>query len=241
MRITPLVKYIIFATVGIWFVAQVILENFLRIPVMAYFSLIPGRVILNFEVWRLVTYIFLHSLDINHILFNMLTLWFVGSELEARWGKSYFLKFYFGTGVGAGLIYVACLGVWALITGSVAGLVSPVVGASGSLFGLMMAYAILYGEREIAFMMLFPMKAKVFVAILAFIQIVSMLGATGAGSGVAYLVHLGGLVVGYLMLWWQARSSKAKKKPSSKTNLRLIVDNEKKDKGSPGSGPRYWN
>jgi membrane associated rhomboid family serine protease len=242
-RITPVVKILLIVTIGIWFFAQLILENFLRVPVTAYLSLIPGRVITNFEIWRLGTYLFLHSLEVNHILFNMLTLWLVGTELEQRWGKKFFLQYYFGTGIGAALLYTLCVWGWGLATGSLMGLISPVVGASASLFGLMMAYAILFGEREVAFMMVFPMKAKYLVAILAFIQIASLLASVTVGSGVAYLAHIGGLVVGYLILWLKARSSNraSAKKASAKGNLRLIVDNEKNSSKNSGSGPRYWN
>jgi membrane associated rhomboid family serine protease len=236
---TPAVKWLLIINVTIWFFFQVILEGFFRIPFSPFLGLYPGEVLYDFKVWQLGTYMFLHSLQVTHILFNMLMLWFFGAELELKWGTRFFLIYYFVCGIGAAILY--CLGIWiyALATGSQAGLVIPVVGASGAIFGLLLAQGMLFGERIVYFFMLFPMKTKYFVTLMGFIQLASMMTSGVGGGEVAYLAHLGGLVSGYLCLKgrdltqqnnWR-RKSKAKGR-----NLRLVVDNEKKE-----SPPKYWN
>jgi membrane associated rhomboid family serine protease len=118
----------------------------------------------------------------------------------------------------------------------------PVIGASGAIFGLMLAQGILFGERIVLFFMLFPMKTKYFVAIMGVVQIASMMTSGVSGGEVAYLAHVGGLASGYLALlllsrWKNYESFKKSKKKGR--NLRLVVDNENPKKSD--NGPRYWN
>jgi membrane associated rhomboid family serine protease len=240
---TPVVKWLLIVNVAIWFFLQVLLEGFGKIPFSHLFALYPGRVLFDYSVWQPLTYMFLHSSSqITHILFNMLMLWFMGAELEQRWGKRFFITYYMVTGVGAALVY--CIGMWiySAITGATTNLTVPVVGASGAIFGLMVAYGMIFGERTMYFMMLFPMKARYFVMILGAIQVASMLTSGVTGGEVAYLAHLGGLLVGYLYLKFGQMMQTAqinKKLKNRSRNLRLVVDNEKQDK--QGDGPRYWN
>jgi membrane associated rhomboid family serine protease len=239
---TAAVKWLLILNVGIWFLFQVIVEGLLRVPFSSFFQLYPGKVLFDFHIWQLFTYMFLHSSQVTHILFNMLMLWFFGGELEQKWGTKYFLFFYFGSGIGAAILY--CLSIWgyAAGTGSQTGLIVPVMGASGAIFGLLLAQGILFGERVMYFFMVFPMKNKYFVAIMGFVQLASMMTSSISGGGeVAYLAHLGGLVSGFLLL--KLRSSmdfgRLKSKPLTKgkgRNLRLVVDNEKEEKP-----PKYWN
>lgn len=240
---TPVVKWLLIVNVAIWFFLQVILENLIKTPLMTnLFGLFPGSVLFDFHIWQLFTYMFLHSNSVTHILFNMLMLWFFGAELEQRWGGKFFLIYYIGSGVGAAILYVAGIGGWVAATGSgQMALAIPVVGASGAVFGLMLAHGILFAERIVYFFMVFPMKTKYFVAIMGAVQLASMLTSGVAGSEVAYLAHLGGLVSGYVLLkargsfvnWDQKQKTKKKGR-----NLRLVVDNEKTDKDKP---PKYWN
>ena len=239
---TPAVKWLLIANVGIWFVFQVVLEGLFRVPFSSIFELYPGRVLFDFHIWQLFTYMFLHSMQVTHILFNMLMLWFFGAELEQKWGTKYFLTFYLGSGVGAAILY--CLSIWgyAAITGSQTGLIVPVMGASGAIFGLLLAQGILFGDRVMYFFMIFPMKNRYFVAVMGFVQLASMMTSGVSGGGeVAYLAHLGGLVSGYIILKLKPffTFNNWNKKPSVKTkgrNLRLVVDNEKNEKP-----PKYWN
>jgi membrane associated rhomboid family serine protease len=238
---TPSVKWIMIATVAIWLFLQVIAEGYFGVPFSHYFALHPDQVIFNFFMWQPFSYMFLHTSSVGHILFNMLTLWFVGAELEQRWGKRFFVFYYFSSGVGAALFYCLGVAIYFLMTGNSVALRIPVLGASGSIFGLLLAYGLLFGERVIHFMMLFPMKAKLFVLILAGVELVSLLGSGIAGSEVANLAHLGGFLAGYLTLviytrlqriQWRRQSQKGRK-------LRLVVDNENTSK--TGDGPKYWN
>lgn len=238
---TPAVKWLLIANVAVWFVFQVILEGFLRFPFTSIFGLFPGKVLFEFQIWQLGTYMFLHSMQVTHILFNMLMLWFFGAELEQRWGTKFFLIYYFFCGIGAAILY--CLGVWiyALVTGSQTGLIVPVIGASGAIFGLLLAQGILFGERVVYFFMLFPMKTKWFVALMGVIQLASMMTSSVSGGEVAYLAHLGGLAAGYICLkgknLFERNEWKRRQKAKGKgRNLRLVVDNEKDDKP-----PKYWN
>lgn len=241
--VTPMVKWLLIANIGIWFLVQVIGEGFLKLPVMSIFALYPGKVLFNFEIWQLFSYMFLHSMQITHILFNMLMLWFFGAELEQKWGSKFFLIYYLFSGVGAGILY--CLGVWvyALVAGSSTGLIVPVVGASGAIFGLLLAQGILFGDRIVYFFMLFPMKVRYFVALMGFVQIASMMTSSVSGGEVAYLAHLGGIVAGYICLklkdFNDRRKMDRRRQTKSKgRNLRLVVDNERDGKDKP---PKYWN
>lgn len=236
---TPAVKWLLITNVAIWFGLQVIMEGFFRIPFTSVFGLFPGKVIFDFQIWQLVTYMFLHSMQITHILFNMLMLWFFGAELEQRWGTKFFLVYYFVSGIGAAILY--CLGVfvYSLYTGSQTGLIVPVIGASGAIFGLLLAQGVLFGERIIYFFMVFPMKMKFFVALMGFVQLASMVSSSVSGGEVAYLAHLGGLVSGYICLKikaWTDRNRWRRKPKTKGRNLRLVVDNEKNDKP-----PKYWH
>lgn len=144
--------------------------------------------------WQLATYMFLHG-GIFHILFNMLALWMFGTELERTWGTRYFLKFYFVTGIGAAALTV----LFSLLPFAFAEQVyrSNVIGASGAIYGLLLGYALYFPDRPIYMYFLFPIPAKVFVAIVGAIAFFSSLSDAG---GVANATHLGGLLVGYLYL-----------------------------------------
>lgn len=239
---TPAVKTLVIANVGIWLVFQFILEQFFfreTRPITMYLGLVPYAVVENFFIWQLVTYMFLHSVDgITHILFNTLLLWWLGAELELRWGKKFFYLYYFVCGVGAAFIYVTGLLLYSAVSGRVEPLLIPVVGASGAIFGLMVAYGIIFGERIVYFMFLFPMKAKYFVMLLGAIEVLMML-STGVGRGqVANLAHLGGLVVGFLFLvgWTRYQRSKSTRRSNKKRNLKLVVNNKPDE-----NDPKYWN
>jgi membrane associated rhomboid family serine protease len=141
-------------------------------------------------LWQTATYMFLHG-GIFHILFNMLALWMFGTELERIWGTRYFLKFYFVTGIGAGVLTV----LFSLLPFT--GLqYANVIGASGAIYGLLLAYAMYFPDRPIL-LVVFPVPAKIAVAILGAIALFSSLSEAG---GVANATHLGGLLVAYVFL-----------------------------------------
>lgn len=155
---------------------------------VAYLALIPYLVVRERFVWQVVTYMFVHG-GTWHILFNMLALFLFGTPLERRLGSSEFLLYYFLTGIGAGIATLAVN--W--YTGMA---MVPVVGASGAVYGLLLAYATLYPDARLFIFGLFPLRAPVAVLLFAGIELFSTFTATR--SGVAHLTHLAGLVFGYL-------------------------------------------
>jgi membrane associated rhomboid family serine protease len=187
--LTPAVRILLYANVIAYFV------SFFFPVVVQWFGLQPQLVIEKYRLWQPVTYMFLHARSPSHILFNMLILWMFGVELERLWRTPYFLKFYFVTGVGAGLISVAI----AMLPFDAARATysSNIIGASGALYGLLLAYAIYYPNRPILMFLFFPVPAKYFVAILGAIAFI--MSFEGGGS-VAATTHLGGLAIGYLLL-----------------------------------------
>ncbi len=158
------------------------------------FGLVPAAVVGQLRVWQLVTYMFLHG-GLFHILFNMLALWMFGTELERVWGTRYFLKFYFVTGIGAAALTV----LFSMLPFAFAQQVyySVVIGASGAVYGLLLAYGLYFPDRPIYMYFVFPIPARIFVLILGAIELLSSVSAPG---GVANATHLGGLLVGYIFL-----------------------------------------
>ena len=161
-----------------------------------WLGLVP-TLVLHGLVWQLVTYSFLHS-GLWHVLFNMLMLWMFGAEFETQWGSRRFLEFYFFCVIGAALVTttVAYIGF----------LLSPrtiTVGASGGVFGILLAYGMIYGDREIfMFPLPFRIKAKYMVGILIFIEIAMVLQGP---SGVANIAHLGGALFGFFYVKFMPR------------------------------------
>src|SRR6185503_1735850 len=137
-------------------------------------ALRPALVVRNLWVWQLATYMFLHA-SLLHILFNMLALWMFGAELERIWGTRYFLKFYFVTGIGAGILTV----LFSLLPFGFAITLrhAIIVGASGAIYGLLLAYALYFPKRPIYMYFVFPIPARYFVLIMGAIAFYSSLGA----------------------------------------------------------------
>ena len=176
-------------------VAMFFLDDLLGGALSAHMALWPLESGL-FYPWQVLTYAFLHG-SLGHIFFNMLGLWMFGSELERIWGQRRYIEF-----LGASVLTAAAA---QLLISLVAGYGNPTVGASGGLFGLLLAFGMMFPDRTI--MPLFPpipMKAKVFVALYGGIEL--FLGVTGTTSGVAHFAHLGGMLGGWLMLrYWRGQ------------------------------------
>ncbi len=206
---TKAVKWLVIVNAAVFFL-KALLEWLA--PVFAdtasyVLALVPALVVRGW-LWQLITYSFLHA-GISHILFNMLWLWWFGAQLEMDWGQRKFLEFYFFCVAGAALTTVAIS-----FTG-VAGVrtTTPTVGASGGIFGILMAFAMLYGEQEIwLFPIPFSIKAKYFVAGVAFFTLVGAILAArpGHGESVAYVAHLGGLLFGFLYVKFLPRRELSK-------------------------------
>ncbi|MBN2424303.1 MAG: rhomboid family intramembrane serine protease [Calditrichaceae bacterium] len=154
----------------------------------------PQAVISSFAIWQFVTYMFLHG-GFGHIFFNMFALWMFGADLERDWGTKEFLKYYFITGIGAALFYL-------IIMGTSAG---SMVGASGAVYGILIAFALRFPDRELIIFPIFvPIKAKYFVLIFGGLAFLLTFGSDGSDN-IAHAAHLGGMVVGYIYLkfWYQ--------------------------------------
>jgi len=192
-RITPGVKALIIANVGV-FVLQILVGQFGGGgDVELIFGLKPELVLHKLYLWQLVTYMFLHSTGwLSHLLLNMLMLWMFGTEVERGWGTREFVKYYFLCGVGAG------------ITTCLIAQDSTTIGASGAIFGVMLAYGLMYPNRQILFWFIFPMRAISFVILCTGIELFSLLSLP---DGVAHFAHLGGMLFGYLYLKrvWRVR------------------------------------
>ena len=189
------VKVLVLINVGIFFL-QLILGAFYRpaLGVFGYLELVPAAVMHGY-VYQIITYGFLHE-GFLHILFNMLMLWMFGAQLESGWGKKQFYEFYFFTLIGAALVtigvsYTRILGVTPNV---------GTVGASGAIFGLIVAFGMLYGEQEV--MLILPpvsIKAKYMAIVLVLIELALALGASrGGGENIAYTAHLGGALFGWI-------------------------------------------
>ncbi len=188
------VKRIIIACAVVYFL-QVVLEAVapgLSRDLVRFAGLIPSSVIHYGMLWQLLSYSFLHA-STMHLLLNMLTLWMVGSQLEQEWGARRFLEYYLFCVAAAALTTIAVA--YSPLPG-----VSPgtnTIGASGGIYGLLIAFGMLFGDREfILFPLPFTMKAKYLVAIMIFVVIIATFQPSQ--GGVANFAHLGGLFFGFL-------------------------------------------
>lgn len=189
--LTPMVKKLIMINCVIY-LAQMVTSTVGSSGILTqFFALNPGLVFFEGFVWQIFTYQFLHG-SLFHILFNMLALWMFGSELEKIWGSSEFLRFYLVSGIGAGL-FIVCL---PLLLGHSS---ATTLGASGAIFGLLLAYAVYYPERYLMFMFFFPIKVKYFVIIIGLFSLLLTVQEDNS-SGISHVGHLGGLISGYLYI-----------------------------------------
>ena len=153
------------------------------------FGLVPSLVWSKFKIWQLFTYLFMHG-GIFHIFFNMFVLWMFGKDLESQWGKMEFLLFYFVCGIGAGLITVLF---------SVNSIV-PIVGASGAIYGLLLAYGFTYPNQMVYLYGLVPIKVKYMVLGLGAIAFFASLSASQ--SNVSHITHLSGMIIGLIFIYF---------------------------------------
>lgn len=145
-----------------------------------------------FQPWQLLSYGFLHG-GFNHLFFNMFAIWMFGLPVERIWGSQRFAMYYFVCVLGAGLIQ--------LLVQHLSGDIYPTIGASGAVFGLLLAYGVMWPENKLVLLFFpYPIKAKWFVVIYGGIELV--FGVTGAMPQVAHYAHLGGLFFGAGLLWY---------------------------------------
>ena len=201
-NMTPGVRSLIIVNVSV-FILQCLIDfgitrshTIMQNHIFAYFSLTPQSILDGF-VWQLFTYQFLHGGAYNglfHLLINMFIFWNFGAELEEKWGTRFFIQYYLVCGFGAG-IFIFLIPV---ILGQ--SLFIPTVGASGAIFGLLLAFAIYWPERYILWFFI-PIKTKYFILIVGLFSLLFTFQATG--GGISHVGHLGGLITGYLYLLYK--------------------------------------
>ena len=177
----PGVKQLILITGGVYLVQLVFPA------VTVFFALYPPAVF-SLEVWGLFTYMFLHG-GLFHLLMNMFMLYMFGSQLERVWGRRRFIRYYLLCGVGAGLF--ALLPLPAFFD-------ARHIGASGAVYGVLLAFGLLFPSAQVYLLGILPMSARHMVILFGFISLAGSLSATS--DGVSHIAHLGGLVVGYVLL-----------------------------------------
>ncbi len=181
-QLTPAVKGLLIANVGV-FVLQQLFPGFLE-----YWFAFDTRLGINhFQIWRFATYMFLHS-GLSHIMFNMFGVWIFGTQVEALWGKRTFLIFYLVCGLGGSILF----GLFDLL-GSGHG---AMLGASGAVMGLLLAYGMSFPNNLIFLMGIIPIKAKYLVVLYGLMDLLSI----PQSDGVAHMAHLGGLLAGFIFI-----------------------------------------
>jgi len=225
----PVLKNLIIINVAVFFV-QMIFENisFGGVPGVYLFNHylalnpISGNDAVglpnNFQIWQLLTYQFMHA-NFTHILFNMFALWMFGMEIENMMGPKKFLTYYLTCGLGAGLLQI-------LLPPLFSSAVGPTIGASGAVFGVMIAFAMLFPDRYIFLYFLIPIKAKYLIAILVIFEFMSV----GGQDIVAHFAHIGGAITGFIFILIDRRKS---------FSTKSILDNFKKPKGNTSFGSNY--
>ena len=198
--LTPYIKLIMIACGVVWLIEFLLAMVLGGRPegaatfweIIRLFGLVPELVVERFRVWQPLTYMFLHDPgEIFHILLNMLMLWMFGGELERHWGSKAFLRYYLVCGIGAGILAIP----YGYLVGTPA---AVTFGASGAIFGLFVAYGMVFAERPVLFMLIFPMKART-MAIIMFAMVL-FYTITQPRGGVSHIAHLGGGLIGFLYL-----------------------------------------
>jgi membrane associated rhomboid family serine protease len=175
---TPWVKRLIIINAVVW-ILQLVLPG-----LTSFLQFVPAQILSR--PWAIITYMFAHDpTSFWHIGLNMLSLYFFGPPLEARWGSKEFLKFYFICGMGGALLSFLFMS-------------SPIIGASAAIFGVMLGFAMNWPDAPIYIWGIFPIPAKILVGLFAAFSLYS--GLTGRGGNIAHFAHLGGFAAGYIYL-----------------------------------------
>lgn len=226
----PVIKNLLIINVAVFFLqvlgSEIIISGTTSLSqfLIQYFALIPIGTFADatFLPWQLVTYQFMHG-SFGHIFFNMFALWMFGMEIENMWGPKKFLIFYLSTGVIAGLCHL-------FVSPLFGALPAPTIGASGAVYGVLIAFALFFPERYIFLYFLIPVKAKYLIG---FLIVFEFLAIDSAHSNVAHLAHLGGALAGFLFIWFDK---------SSHIDLKAMIRRNKfKQSASSGSNYNIFN
>jgi membrane associated rhomboid family serine protease len=202
--LTPVVKRLMIIN-GVIFLCQQIIGIFYPGYIEHLLGLNHVGFIQEFKLWQIITYMFLHG-GWFHIIFNLLGLWMFAGELEQNWGSSLFFQYYIITGIGAGF-FIALMNYIMYVQNGV----NPVtIGASGAIYGFLLAYGVTWPNRKVLLYFVIPIKIKYLVLAFGLIEFFGMLStATGAGGNVSHIGHLGGLITGLLYFFLRIRRSKS--------------------------------
>lgn len=187
---TEVIKILIGINVGLFALRILIVNHFDIVTILGLSSQSIWPL-----VWQPVTYMFVHG-GFWHVAINMFVLWMFGSELEMVWGRKEFLRYYFVTGIGSGLI-------WLLF--NIGNPYSILIGASGAIYGVLVAYGLMFPNRIIYLYFLFPIKVKWFVIV---IGVIAFFSSMNNASNISHITHLSGMIIGYLYLSSQQRWKK---------------------------------
>lgn len=196
--VTPVVKQLIYANIGV-FLALTILRIFVQpfyLVALYWLGVVPREAVFALHLWQPVTYLFLHG-GFWHLFFNLFALWMFGAPLERDWGGRRFLRYYFLTGIGAALVNIAASLYWGGPAATAA-----TIGASGAIYGILLAFGLLYPNQPIFIWFVLPVPARIFVLIFGALAFLSAL--EGPGTGISHVSHLGGMLFGlaYLRGGW---------------------------------------
>lgn len=203
------IQLLLIGNIAIFILMEFLLisNNYIHDKLFYNLALVPNQVYNNFYIWQCITYLFLHG-GIIHLLFNMLGLWFLGIDLEALWGKQKFLKYYFITGIGSALITI-------IYNVGLSNPFIPIVGASGAVYGLLLAYGIIFPNRIIYVYGIFPVKIRNAVIILGLVSF--FYSITLQKSGISHITHLAGMLMGLIyLIYWK----------NQKKSMRIIYTNQ---------------
>lgn len=209
--LTPIIKNLMII-MGVFFLLQMVVSGSINF----YLGLVPVLVWKKYFLWQLFTYIFLHG-GIGHLLFNLLALWMFGGELENYWGSKKFLGYFLFCGIGAGICTVVFTPYQFI----------PVIGASGAIYGILLAFGWFFPNRPIFIYFLFPIPAKYMVILYGLIELLSSM--EGTGGGIAHLTHLGGLLFGFFYIAY----------PVIRQKIRREYHKRKWSQRGPGGGNYY--
>jgi membrane associated rhomboid family serine protease len=199
---TPAVKVLIITNIAIYFA-----QEFVGFPSTHLFGLVPYKVLYEYALWQVVTYMFLHG-GLMHVGLNMLMLWMFGVQLERLWGSKEFVQYYLITGIGAGIINIVFTPTSVI----------PTIGASGAIFGLLLAYGVTFPNNIIMLYFIIPIKAKYLVILGALLELLMM--RSSPVDGVAHFAHLGGIAVGFIYIKTRPLFDKAYRKASGQVEER---------------------
>ena len=221
---TPGVKFLMILNGAVFLIQQII--GLINPNLMEYFLGISHDGFINsFMIWQPFTYMFLHG-GWMHIFFNLLGLWMFAGELEMVWGRKRFLRYYILSGIGAGF-FIALMNYVAYSKYSSS---AVTIGASGAIYAVLLAYAILWPDREVLLYFLFPIKIKYLVFAFGLLEFFGTLSSTaGAGGNISHIGHLGGIISGFILIKF-LRKSPNSSSPSFFSSLMKKKRLEKKKK-----------